>query len=229
MTQDKIFEDMWNAVVSGDQIRSRSLAEEALRLGLDPALAMEKGYIPGIQRVGDLFEQGEYFLPELITSAACMKSAMEVLQPALLESGRPGMSEAKVVIGTVEGDIHDIGKNLVAAMLQANGFDVHDLGADVKLDRFLHTAEENGADIVCLSALLTTTMQSQKKFISLLADEGLRDRYGILVGGAPVTRSWAEQIGADGFGANAYDAVRVAKALVADQRSRKGTEGRADK
>ena len=110
---------------------------------------------------------------------------MDVLQLALLESGRPGMSEAKVVIGTVEGDIHDIGKNLVAALLQANGFDVHDLGADVKLDRFLHAAEEKSADIVCLSALLTTTMLSQKRFISLLAEEGLRDRYGVPGRGSP--------------------------------------------
>lgn len=222
MTEETMYNAMKEAVVSGDKDRARALAEEALRLGFDPARVVEKGYIPGIQKVGDLWEQGEYFLPELITSAACMKDAMDVLRPALLADGREAASEGRVVIGTVEGDIHDIGKNLVAAMLQANGFEVFDLGADVKLDRFIAAAEENDADIICLSALLTTTMLNQKRLLGLLSEKGLRDRYGVLVGGAPVTHSWAEQIGADGFGADAPDAVRAAKALAADLRNRRG-------
>lgn len=226
MNEEKMFDAMREAVVSGDKLRARSLAEEALGLGIDPTRIMEKGYIPGIQKVGDLWEQGEYFLPELITSAACMKEAMEVLRPALLQGGRATSPEGAVVIGTVEGDIHDIGKNLVAAMLQANGFEVHDLGADVKLERFIAEAEEKNADIICLSALLTTTMLNQKRLIALLADKGLRDRYGVLVGGAPVTRAWADQIGADGFGANAPDAVRAAKAIAADVKKRREHVGR---
>ena len=226
MNEERMFDAMREAVVSGDKLRARSLAEEALGLGIDPTRIMEKGYIPGIQKVGDLWEQGEYFLPELITSAACMKEAMEVLRPALLQGGRATSPEGAVVIGTVEGDIHDIGKNLVAAMLQANGFEVHDLGADVKLERFIAEAEEKNADIICLSALLTTTMLNQKRLIALLADKGLRDRYGVLVGGAPVTRAWADQIGADGFGANAPDAVRAAKAIAADVKKRREHVGR---
>jgi corrinoid protein of di/trimethylamine methyltransferase len=226
MNEESMFDAMREAVVSGDKIRARTLAEEALGLGIDPARIMEKGYIPGIQKVGDLWEEGEYFLPELITSAACMKEAMEVLRPALLQGGRAASPEGAVVIGTVEGDIHDIGKNLVAAMLQANGFEVHDLGADVKLERFIAEAEEKKADIICLSALLTTTMLNQKRLIGLLADKGLRDRYGVLVGGAPVTRAWAEQIGADGFGANAPDAVRAAKTIATDVKKRREHAGR---
>ncbi|MBN2266334.1 MAG: cobalamin-dependent protein, partial [Candidatus Aminicenantes bacterium] len=119
----------------------------------------------------------------------------------------------RVVIGTIEGDIHDIGKNLVASMLQAGGFEVHDLGADVKLERYIETAEEVGADMICLSALLTTTMMNQRRFIGLLRERGLRDKYKVLVGGAPANRAWAEEIGADGFAENAVAAVKLARSL----------------
>jgi len=192
---------------------ARALAEEAVRSGLDLLEVVEKGYVPGIQKVGELWEQGEYFLPELITSAEAMKAAMSVLDPELNRKGVGARMGGKVVIGTVEGDIHDIGKNLVASMLQAGGFEVIDLGADVKLEKFIETAEAVGAGMICLSALLTTTMANQRRLIGLLRDKGLRDKYKVLVGGAPASRKWAEEIGADGYAENAVAAVKLAKSL----------------
>jgi len=174
---------------------------------------VEQGYVPGIQKVGELWEQGEYFLPELITSAEAMKAAMAVLDPELKLKAVGSRLGGKVVIGTIEGDIHDIGKNLVASMLQAGGFEVFDLGADVKLERFIDKAEDVGAGLICLSALLTTTMMNQRRFIGLLREKGLRDKYKVLVGGAPASRKWAEEIGADGYAENAVAAVKLAKSL----------------
>ena len=168
--------------------------------------------MPGIQAVGELWEKGDYFLPELITSAECMKAAMDILQPEMAKANIKSRSLGKVVIGTVEGDIHDIGKNLVASMLQANGFEVFDLGADVKLERFIEKAEAEKADLICLSALLTTTMLNQKRFIEMLRQKGFYGKYKVLVGGAPATRKWAEDIGAQGYAENAALAVKAAKA-----------------
>jgi trimethylamine corrinoid protein len=210
-------ESLSRAVIDGDKDAAAALAREVLASGLDPGEALEQGFIPGIQRVGALWESGEYFLPELIASAEAMKAAMAVLRPAL-EAGRAAaLSLGKVVIGTVEGDIHDIGKNLVAAMLSANGFEVIDLGADVKLERFIAQAEETEAKLICLSALLTTTMLGQRRFIELLRSRGLREKYKVLVGGAPVTRAWADDIGADGYGENALAAVQAAKSVLNGQ------------
>jgi corrinoid protein of di/trimethylamine methyltransferase len=214
MTKEELFQDIRRAIVEGDKPAAERLAGEALRMSLDLSEVVDKGYVPGIQEVGELWEKGEYFLPELITSAECMKAAMDILQPEMAKANIKSRSLGKVVIGTVEGDIHDIGKNLVASMLQANGFEVHDIGTDVKLERFLAAAEAEGADLICLSALLTTTMLGQKKFIELLAARGLKARYKVLVGGAPATRKWAEEIGADGFAENAALAVKEAKSLM---------------
>jgi len=212
MNKAEIFRQMSEAIVAGDREASRRLAEEAVRSGFDLPEVIEQGYVPGLQRVGELWEKGEYFLPELILSAEAMKSAMAVLEPALGRRTTSAMG-GKLVIGTVEGDIHDIGKNLVASMLQAGGFEVFDLGADVKLERFVAKAEEVGAQLICLSALLTTTMAAQKRFIELLKDRGLRGKYKVLVGGAPASRKWADEIGADGYAENAVAAVKVAKSL----------------
>jgi corrinoid protein of di/trimethylamine methyltransferase len=213
-TTTEIYQSMSEAIVAGDRDRARSLAEEALRSGFDLLEVVERGYVPGIQKVGELWEQGEYFLPELISSAEAMKAAMAVLEPGLNRLGAGAVMGGRAVIGTVEGDIHDIGKNLVASMLQAGGFEVFDLGADVRMERFIDKAEEVGADLICLSALLTTTMMNQRRLIGLLRDRGLRDRYKVLVGGAPATRMWAEEIGADGYAENAVAAVKLAKSLV---------------
>jgi corrinoid protein of di/trimethylamine methyltransferase len=213
MTKNELFPKMSEAIVSGDRAAAAALAGEAVRAGADLLEVIQQGYVPGIQRVGELWEQGEYFLPELITSAEAMKAAMAVLEPELNRKNIGARMSGKVVIGTVEGDIHDIGKNLVASMLQAGGFEVFDLGADVKLERFIEQAETVGANMICLSALLTTTMVNQKRLIGLLRDKGLRGKYKVLVGGAPASRKWAEEIGADGYAENAVAAVKLAKSL----------------
>jgi trimethylamine corrinoid protein len=213
MEKTELYEKMRQAIVEGDRAAARALAGEAVGGALDLMEVIDKGYLPGIQRVGELWEQGEYFLPELIASAEAMKAAMTVLEPELARQRIQARTAGRVVIGTVEGDIHDIGKNLVAAMLQAGGFEVFDLGADVKLERFIAEAESTGAGLICVSALLTTTMLNQKRLIGLLRERGLRDRFKVLVGGAPASQKWAEEIGADGYAENAVAAVRLAKSL----------------
>jgi len=213
MTKTELFPKMNEAIVAGDRETAARLAAEAVTAGLDLTEVVEQGYVPGIQKVGELWEQGEYFLPELISSAEAMKAAMAVLDPELQKRDLGSRMSGRVVIGTVEGDIHDIGKSLVASMLQAGGFEVHDLGADVKLERFIDKAEEVGAGMICLSALLTTTMTNQRRLIGMLRDRGLRGKYKVLVGGAPASRKWAEEIGADGYAENAVAAVKLAKSL----------------
>jgi len=215
MVREELFNDIRKAIVDGDKPRAQELAREAVRSGVDLNEVIDRGYVPGIQAVGELWEKGDYFLPELITSAECMKAAMDILRPEMAKANIKSRSLGKVVIGTVEGDIHDIGKNLVASMLQANGFEVFDLGADVKLERFIAKAEAEKADIICLSALLTTTMLNQKRFIEMLRQKGLYGKYKVLVGGAPATRKWADDIGAQGYAENAALAVKAAKAAAA--------------
>ena len=215
MIREELFNDIRKAIVEGDKPRAQELAREAVRSGADLNEVIDKGYVAGIQVVGELWEKGEYFLPELISSAECMKAAMDILQPEMAKANIKSRSLGKVVIGTVEGDIHDIGKNLVASMLQANGFEVFDLGTDVKLERFIEKAEAEKADIICLSALLTTTMINQKRFIEMLRQKNLYGKYKVLVGGAPATRKWADDIGAQGFAENAALAVKAAKAAMA--------------
>ncbi len=174
MDKQQFFEQIKKSVIEGNKEEAVALAKKATEEKLDLNEVIEKGYVPAIQEVGDLWEKGEYFLPELITSAECMKAAMGILQPELAKANIPTKSCGKVVIGTVEGDIHDIGKNLVASMLGANGFEVVDLGADVKLDQFIKKAQEENADLICLSALLTTTMLGQKKPIWPIQGNGRR-------------------------------------------------------
>ncbi len=215
MSKEDMFAKMTLAIIDGRQEDARTLAEQAVAGRLDLLEVIEKGYIPGLRKVGELWEKGEYFLPELISSAEGMKAAMAVLQPELKKANIDAPVKGRVVIGTIEGDIHDIGKNLVASMMQAHGFDVHDLGADVKLERFVEKAEETNADFICLSALLTTTMLNQRRFIELLKSRGLKGRFKVLVGGAPVTQRWASDIGADGYAENAPAAVRLALELMA--------------
>ena len=210
---------MAEAIVAGDAEAAAGLARRALEDGLDLQEVIDQGYIAGIRRVGLLWESGDYFLPELITSAACMQAAMAVLKPALEASAAAGLSRGRIVIGTIEGDIHDIGKNLVASMLAANGVDVIDLGADVKPDRFIDAAVEARADVIGLSALLTTTMLGQRRVVERLRERGLRDRFKVLVGGAPVNRAWAADIGADAYGENALAAVALAGELVSAKRT----------
>jgi methanogenic corrinoid protein MtbC1 len=204
---------MQEAVVAGDAARARKLAEGVVGGGGDIVAAIERGFAAGIRKVGDLWEEGEYFLPELVQGAEAMKAAMGVLQPALRKANGAQASKGRVVIGTVQGDLHDIGKTLVATLLSAGGFEVDDLGSDVPVDRFLARAKENGADIIAASALLTTTMPVQKAIAEGIPSLGLAPRPRLLVGGAPTTAAWAAEIGA-GWAENALHAVAVAEALV---------------
>ena len=199
------------AVLDGDDDAAEAIATEALAAGLPALEIIEGGFVAGIRAAGDLWEEGEFFLPELVTAAQAMKRAMAVLNPALAV-GEASATLGKVVIGTVQGDIHDIGKTLVATLLAANGFTVIDEGADVPVERFVARAREVGADLVCASALLTTTMTRQKELADALNAEGLAGR--LMVGGAPVTPQWAEQIGAAGHADNAVAAVDMARRLV---------------
>ncbi|MCR4409217.1 MAG: corrinoid protein [Candidatus Saccharicenans sp.] len=203
------------AIVQGLVDEAGPLAEKAVAAGMKPLQVIEQACVPAIEEVGRLWEAGDYFLPELIAGAEAMKAAMTVLQEALKSSGQSLKSAGRVVIGTVEGDIHDIGKNLVASMLRASGFEVIDLGADVKVERFVETAEREKADIIALSALLTTTMLNQKRVVELLVSRGLKDKFKVMVGGAPVTEKFAREIGADGYGESAVQAVSVARSLLA--------------
>jgi corrinoid protein of di/trimethylamine methyltransferase len=197
------------AVLIGDQKTAVQVTREALEEGVAP-LELIHGYmIPAMDEVGRLYEAEEYFVPELLLSARAMKGSLELLRPLLAAQGTEPV--ARVAIGTVKGDLHDIGKNLVASMLEGGGFEVYDLGADVAPERFIEAIEQRGATIVCLSALLTVTMPSMRKTIEALQQAGVRERVKVFVGGAPVTRQFAEEIGADGYGENASVAVALAR------------------
>jgi corrinoid protein of di/trimethylamine methyltransferase len=203
---------LYDAVLDGDASVAKALAKEALVEDADPQALLEKYMIPAMDEVGRLFENGEVFVPELLISARAMKAALAILRPKLAASSV--RAAATVVIGTVHGDLHDIGKNLVAAMLEGGGFDVVDLGVDVTPEKFVDMAREKNAQIICISALLTTTMPSMKKTVQAVRESGLAGKVKIMVGGAPVTQGFADEIGADGFSDNAGGAVRLARSLV---------------
>ncbi len=210
----ELFARMRQSVLDGDPDQAAVLAGQALEQGLDPLVVINEGFVPGIEYVGDQFGAGEMYLPDLMLAAEAMKAAVGLLEPEMKRRGLQRQMLGKVVLGTVKGDIHEIGKNLVATMLSASSFEVYDLGVDVPFDRFATKAREVNADIVGVSALLTTTMTGQRTLIELLDDIGLRPKVKVIVGGAPVTRSWAEEIGADGYSEDAIGAVALAKKLV---------------
>lgn len=202
------------AVLEGDRDQAVGLARRAAAGEHDVLDAIENGFSAGIRGAGELWEKGEYFLPELAFSAEVMKSAMEILRPVLLESGSARVDGRTVIIGTVQGDIHDIGKSLVSTLLTANGFNVVDLGADTPHERFVEETRAHNANLVCMSALLTTTMTGQGRVVALLEERDLRGGVRVLVGGAPANAAWARQIGADAYAADAIEAVRVAEDLL---------------
>ncbi len=197
------------AVVDGEAEDAVTLARQALDEGVDPLACITEGLTKGIQEVGELFASGEYFLPELIIGADAMKAALDILEPALTGDQRREVV-ATVVLGTVEGDLHEIGKTLVGTMLTANGFNVVDIGVDKPPSAFIDAVKENDATILGASALLTTTMLQQKKLIEALTEAGLREKVKVMVGGAPVTDSFAKEIGADGYAEDAISAVDLA-------------------
>ncbi|MFZ5822120.1 MAG: cobalamin B12-binding domain-containing protein [Chloroflexota bacterium] len=208
----ELFEQMAQSIMDGDEEVSADLARQALAAGMDPLVAITEGYMPGVNKVGDDFACGVAFLPELVMAGEAMKSAIAVLEPAMKASGATRQMLGKVVLATVEGDIHEIGKSLVGTMLTSSGFEVYDLGVDVATADILAKAEEVGADIVGLSALLTTTMVKQKEVIDEATKRGMKVK--VMVGGAPVTREWVQKIEADGYSEDAIGAVNVAKELM---------------
>jgi corrinoid protein of di/trimethylamine methyltransferase len=212
MSQE-ILDKLAEAVIDGEPEDAEDLARQALDQGLDPLGCINKGLSPGIDRVGELFATGEYYLPDLIIGGDAMKAALNVLEPAL-SGGQEREVLGQVVLGTVEGDLHEIGKTLVGTMLTANGFLVTDIGVDKTAAEFVTAIKESGASLVGASALLTTTMLHQKEVIEALKEAGLRDQVKVMVGGAPITESWADEIGADGYADDAISAVAVAKKLV---------------
>lgn len=209
-----LFRQMAQAVIDGDDDEAAALAEQVVAQGMDPLEAINKGFTAGMDVVGELYSTGEYFLPDLILGGEAMKAALAVLEPALKASGQSREVLGTVVLGTVKGDIHEIGKSLVGSMLAANGFEVHDLGIDIESSEFVVRSQEYKADIVALSALLTTTMLQQREVIEHLVEAGVRDQLKVMVGGSPVTQEWADQIGADGFAEDAAGAVVAAKRLM---------------
>ena len=212
MSKDKLYEEAEQTILNHDKEKAEEVAKRGLAEGLDPVEFITKGFRKGITQIGDLFGKGEIFMPQLIEAANAMKIANKILTDALPDSSRE--KRGKVVIGTVQGDIHDIGKFLVISLLQVNGFEIYDLGHDVELQKFIDKALEVEADIIGSSALLTTTMIGQKTLEEKLRNEGLKDRFKTMVGGAPVTQRWADRIGADAFGEDANDAVEKASRLV---------------
>jgi corrinoid protein of di/trimethylamine methyltransferase len=205
---------MKQSILDGDPDAAVQLAQQALAQNLDPLEAINLGFMPGMSEVGQQFGAGQLFLPDVIMAAEAMKKAVAVLEPEMAKHGTRREVLGRVVLGTVKGDVHEIGKSLVGTLLSANGFEVHDLGVDVPFARFAEKAREVGADIVGVSALLTTTMTGQRNVIEALDDMGLRSTVKVMVGGAPVTRSWAEEIGADGYSEDALGAVALARKLM---------------
>jgi len=214
MGNKELFAEMEQSIVNYDKDEAVRLAKMALQKGIDPAVAINEGFVKGIQAVGDLFGEGEIFLPELVMGAEAMAAATDILGEAIKKSGGKAKYLAKGIAGTVQGDIHEIGIRLVTTFLIANGFDITFLGTDVSTSLFVDKAKELKPDIILLSALLTTTMPNQKEVIDSLKEAGIRESVKVIVGGAPISQDWADQIGADGYGWNAPAAVEVVKKLM---------------
>lgn len=213
MPEKEFFTEISDAIISLDRDKVIYLAKRAVKEELDLLSVIEKGFGPGIRRIGDLWEEGEFFLPELMLGGNIVQESMEIILPHL-KTNKGDIKSGKVVIATIEGDIHSIGKTIVATMLSANGFEVYDLGADVPIDKIISTAIEKNADIIGVSALLTTTMIGQKKLIENLNERGIRNKFKVIFGGAPVTMGWVNECNADGYADNAVEAVKLVKKLL---------------
>ena len=209
------YQKLYDAILNGDAKAAVAATQQALAENADPMELVTNYMITAMGEVGRRFECEDYFVPELLLAARAMKGSLELLRPLLAAAGAE--PTGRVVIGTVKGDLHDIGKNLVCSMLEGGGFEVTDLGADVSPEKFVEAVREKRADLVCLSALLTVTMPSMKTTIEALKSAGVRGQVKVMIGGAPVTARYAEEIGADAFGENASTAVAIARQLVAAQ------------
>jgi corrinoid protein of di/trimethylamine methyltransferase len=214
MNKQEILEQLAKAVVEGDKNSARENAQAAVDEGLDPLEAVDRGLSKGMAVVGANFESGESFLPELLMAADSFNAAMEILNP-LIEANKQKISKlGTALLATVKGDMHNIGKNIVATVLETNGFEVVDIGIDQSTLNIIEAAQKHKADFIGLSSVMTTTMPYQKEVIETLSEMGLREKFFVLVGGGPVTQKWADEIGADGYGETAVDAVGVAKKLL---------------
>lgn len=206
------FKEMQDALIKGNAPKVKELAESAVAQGHSPADILNEGLIPGMAVIGERFKKNEVYVPEVLIAARAMKSGLAIIKPLLAAAKVEPIG--KVIIGTVKGDLHDIGKNLVSMMLEGAGFEVIDAGVDVTPEKFVSLAKESGAKLIGLSALLTTTMPSMKDTIDRLTSEGIRDDFKVMIGGAPVTQRYSDEIGADGYAADASSAVDLAKSLL---------------
>jgi len=217
MSGDKALKAIEDAIVGGDKERSSTLVEEALR-EVDPLTVIQRGMTPAMEKVGDQFSSGEIFLPEMLMAAEAWNEAMRLLKPRMLAAGERVGKIGTVVIGTVQSDVHEIGKNIVATLMSTAGFEVHDLGVNIPASTFIGKAEEVNADIIAASAIMTTTMTYQRDILEHLMASGLRDKYIVMVGGGVVNQEWADEIGADGYEETAVEGVRLAKELLTRRR-----------
>ncbi len=213
-----MLESMATAIIEGDEDMAKEGAQNALDTGIGPLEALEQGFSKGMDVIGARFGTGEAFLPELLMAANAFNAAMEIIKPALESSQQQAGKVGTVVLAAVKGDVHSIGKNIVATMMEINGFEVVDLGIDQPSLNVIEAAEKNKADIIALSSLMTTTMPYQREVIDTLTEMKIRDKYAVLVGGGPVNQRWADEIGADGYGNTAVDAVDVAKTLLKERK-----------
>lgn len=211
---EELYKEMAQSIIDGEAEQAVALAEKSIELQMHPLETITKGFVVGVNYIGDQFGKGEAFLPELVMAGEAMKAAVATLEPELLKLGEAREVMGRVVLATVEGDIHEIGKTLVGTMLSASGFEVYDIGVDAPADKIIGKAIEVDAQIIGMSALLTTTMVRQREVIEELDKEGLRPRIKVLVGGAPITKDWAEKIKADGTSEDAVGAVKLAKQLL---------------
>ena len=217
MEKEQILENLTSAILEGDQDKARENAQQALASQMDPLEAVDEGLSKGMAVVGDQFEAGEAYLPDLLMAAEVFKAAMEILRPELEAQKKQIAKKGTVLIGTVKGDVHSIGKNIVSTVLETNGFDVVDIGIDNPSLKFIEEAGKVKADVIALSSLMTTSMPSQREVIETLKEMNLRDRYFVIVGGGPVNQEWADEIGADGYGESAIHAVDIVKRLLGQE------------
>ena len=211
---EQLYKEMAQSIIDGEAEQAVSLAQKSVELQINPLDAITKGFVNGVSYIGEQFGKGEAFLPELVMAGEAMKAAIATLEPELRKAGQAREVLGRVVLATVEGDIHEIGKTLVGTMLSASGFEVYDIGVDVPAEKIIGKAIEVNADLIGMSALLTTTMVRQREVIEELDKEGLRPRIKVMVGGAPITKDWVDKIKADGYSEDAIGAVKVAKELV---------------
>jgi corrinoid protein of di/trimethylamine methyltransferase len=215
MADGAIFEQLKQSIIDQDQDAVLAAVDEALAQGVEPKTIIDQGLLPGLNVIGEQFECEEIFLPELMQAAMAFQAAMGILEPKIRESGGAEPKKGKIVLGTVKGDLHSIGKNILKLLFETSGFEVWDLGIDVDLFKFIDKAKEVDADIIAMSALLTTTLVGQRDVIEALSEQGRRQKVKVMIGGGATTQAWADQIGADGWAATAYEAVTLATRLVA--------------